>query len=168
MATHTLSILGPATLPDTSGDVYWEPYTVKATNDVWGFGVWVFNDTGTRIGLRGSFKIPKGFVGSPLIIPYWSSTATSGNVVWDFDYRAVGGDDAESLDQAGTQEQVTVGDAAPTAAHRLLIPSMALTAANLAVDDLVEFELFRDGANGSDTMAAAALLFGLYFQYADA
>lgn len=168
MTTFRIPILGPNTIPDTSGDVYQEPYTIKATNDVWGLMPWAFNDTGTRIGLKGGFLVPKGYVGSALIVPYWTATATSGNVVWDFDYRAVGGDDAESLDQAGTQQSVTLTDAAPTAAHRLLIPTVGLTSANLAADDFVEFEFFRDMSDAADTMAAAALLFGLYFQYADA
>lgn len=168
MATHRIPVLGWATVPDTSGNVFFEPYTVKATNDVWGRLVAIFNDTATRLGLRGGFTIPKNFVGTPKIIVVWTSTATSGDVVWDFDYRAVGGDDTESLDQAGTQEAVTVTDTAPGAAHRRLEASMSLTAANLAVDDEVEFEIFRDGAAAGDTMAAAAIVFQVLFEYADA
>lgn len=113
-----LPLLGTATLPDTSGDVFQEPYSVKATNDVWPLAVWVFNDTATRIGLSGSFIMPV-FSGSLSIKPFWTSTATSGNCVWDFEYRAITGDDAESLDQAGTQESVTVTDAAPTASRAM-------------------------------------------------
>lgn len=168
MATHRIPILGWSTVPDTSGNVFLEPYNVKATNDVWDRLVTIFNDTATRIGLAGGFTVPKNYVGSANIIVVWTATATTGNVVWDFDYRAVGGNDAESLDQAGTQEAVTVTDAAPTAAHRRLEASMALTAANLAVDDEVEFELFRDGVSASDTMAAAAIVVAVLFEYADA
>lgn len=167
MATIRIPILGHATKPGTSGSVYTASYDEFATNDVWDRLVTVFADTATRIGLAGGFEVPKNYVGTPSIVVEWTSTATSGNVVWDFDYRAVGGNDAESLDQAGTQESVTVTDAAPTAAHNRLEASMALTAGNLAADDMVEFELFRDGA-ASDTVAASALLFGLYFQYNDA
>lgn len=168
MATHRMSILGANTVPDTSGNVFFEPYDVKATNDVWDLLVCVFNDTATRIGLRGAFNVPKNYVGTASIIVVWTSTATTNNVVWDFDYRAVGGNDTESLDQAGTQEAVTVTDAAPTAAHRRLEASMALTSANLAADDTVLFELFRDGVNASDTMAAAALVFDVLLQFNDA
>ena len=168
MATHRISILGWGTIPDSSGNVFFEPYDVKATNDVWDRLVCIFNDTATRLGLKGGFTIPKNYVGNPKIIVVWSSTAITGNTVWDFDYRAVGGNDTESLDQVGTQESVTVTDAAPTAIHNRLEASMALTTANLAVDDEVEFELFRDGTDAGDTMAAAAILFGAYFSYADA
>lgn len=166
MATHRLSVLGPNSVPGAA-DVFFEPYDVKATNDVWKMLVCIFNDTATRIGLRGAFNVPKNYVGTAKLIVVWTSTATSGDCVWDCDYRAVGGNDAESLDQAGTQESVTVTDAAPTAANNRLEATLTLTSSNLAVDDTVEFELFRDGA-ASDTMAAAAILFDLIFEYADA
>ncbi len=168
MATHRIPILGWATVPDASGNVFLEPYDVKATNDVWDRLVVIFNDTSTRIGLKGGFTVPKNYVGSPKIVVVWTSTAITNDAVWDFDYRAVGGNDSESLDQTGTQESVTVTDTAPGAAHRRLEALMSLTAGNLAVDDEVEFELFRDGAAGGDTMAAAAIVFAVLFEYADA
>lgn len=167
MSVHRIPILGFGTVPDNSGNVFFEPYTIKATNDVWGRLVAIFSDTVTRIGLRGGFTIPKNYMGTPKIIVVWTSTATTGNAVWDFDYRAVGGDNLESLDQVGVQEAATVTDAAPTAAHNRLEASITLIATNLAVDDEVEFEFFRDGANASDTMAAAAIVFEVLFEYTD-
>lgn len=168
MATHRIPILGWGTVPDTSGNVFFEPYDVKATNDVWDRLVCIFNDTATRLGLRGGFTVPKNYVGTANVIVVWTATATTGDVVWDFDYRAVGGNDTESLDQAGTQEAVTATDTAPGAANRRLEASMALTATNLAVDDEVTFELFRDGVAAGDTMAAAAIVFQVLFEYSDA
>lgn len=167
MATHIVPILGVNTIPDTSGSVYMEPFSVKATNDVWGFLVFIFADTATRIGLRGLFRVPQNYIGTAAILVEWTSTATSGDVEWDVDYRAIGGNDAESMDQAGTQETVNSNDTAPTAANNRLSFSLSLTSANLVAGDLVEFELFRDGTDGGDTMAAAAILFGAYFSYAD-
>lgn len=167
MATHRIPILNWATVPDTSGNVFLESYDVKATNDVWDRLVTIFNDTATRIGLRGGFTVPKNYVGTAKIVVVWTSTATSGDVEWDFDYRAVGGDNSESLDQSGTQETVNLNDTAPGAAHRRMECLLTLTSANLAVDDEVEFELFRDGTDGGDTMAAAAILFNLLFEYSD-
>jgi hypothetical protein len=169
MATHQINILGPNTTPDTSGNVYLQNYTEHATNDVWGINVFVFEDSGTRIGIRGSFVIPQNYVGTPVIIPIWTTAATSGDVEWDFDYRAVGGDDAESLDQSGTQESVNINDTAPSAAHERLAPTgLTLTAGNLAAGDTVLFEFFRDGTDAGDTLSDEALLFNLMFQYADA
>lgn len=167
MATWRVPILGFSTVPDSTGSVYLEPYTVKATNDVWKRLVYIFSDTSTRIGIYGGFAVPKNYVGTAKLVVVWTSTATSGNVVWDCDYRAVSGNDSESLDQTGNQESVSVTDAAPGAAHRRLEALLTLTGSNLAVDDEVEFALFRDGTDGSDTMSASAMLFELLFEYTD-
>ena len=167
MTTHRVPILGWGTVPDGSGNVFFEPYDVKATNDVWKRLVVIFNDTAARIGLRGGFTVPKNYVGNAKIIVVWTATATSGDVEWDFDYRAVGGDDTESLDQSGVQESVNLNDTAPSAAHERMEAALALTAANLAADDEVEFELFRDGTDAGDTMAAAAIVFAVLFEYTD-
>ena len=168
MATRRIPILGWGTVPDVSGSVFFEPYNVKATNDVWDRLVCVFNDTATRIGLAGGFTVPKDYVGSAQLIIVWTATATSGDVEWDMDYRAVGGNDTESLDQAGTQESVNTNDTAPSAANERMEIALALTAANFAADDEVEFEVFRDGTDAGDTMAAAAIVFQMLFEYTDA
>lgn len=168
MATHRLPILGFGMKPDNSGDMFIEPYSVKATNDVWDRMVAIFNDSSTRIGLHGGFAVPKNYVGTANLIIVWTTTATSGDTEWDFDYRAVGGNDSESLDQSGTQETVNSADTAPSAAHERMELSISLTDANFAVDDTVQFTLFRDGTDGGDTMAAASILFELFFEYADA
>ena len=144
MATHRIPILGWGTIPDSSGNVFFEPYNIKATNDVWDRLVCIFNDTSTRLGLAGGFTIPKNYIGAAKLIIVWTSTAITGDVEWDCDYRAVGGDNSESLDQTGTQESVNLNDTAPTAANNRLECSITLTAGNFAVDDEVEFELFTD------------------------
>ncbi|MCC7045063.1 MAG: hypothetical protein IT183_14455 [Acidobacteria bacterium] len=172
MATHRRSILGAATTPDTAGACWQEPYSILATNDVWGYLIWRFGSSNaaaptTRIGLRGNFNVPKNYVGSAKIIVVWTATGTSGDVAWDFDYRAVGGNDAESLDQAGTQESATVTDTAPSAAHERMEAQITLTASNLAADDTVQFELFRDGTDAADTMAFSAIVHDVLFEYAD-
>ncbi len=167
MAVHRMSIFG-SLVPDASGSCFWEPATIKATNDVWQHLVAIFNDTATRIGFYGSFTVPKNYVGTAKLAIAWTATATSGDVEWDCDYRAVGGDDAESLDQAGTQESVNLNDTAPSAVNERMECLITLTAANFAVDDLVEFYLCRDGTDGGDTMAAAAILHDVLFEYTDA
>lgn len=168
MATHRISILGASTLPDSSGNVFFEPYTIKATNDNWKHGHFVFNDTATRLGLYGVFNVPVNYVGTAKIVIVWTTTATSGDVEWDFDYRAVGGNDTESLDQATAQESVNSNDTAPSATDERMEIAINLTAGNFAASDTVEFGLFRDGTDSGDTIAAAVQLVGLYFEYADA
>lgn len=165
MATARKSIFNHATVPDTSGNVFQEPYTVKATNDVWGHLVFIFNDTASRDGLLGQFYVPDNYASGANLVLLWTSTATSGDVEWDFDYRAVGGNDTESLDQAGTQESVNANDTAPSAVNERMEIAIALTDGNFAAEDTVEFELFRDGTDGGDGMAAAAILFDAWFEY---
>jgi hypothetical protein len=171
MATHRIPILGFPTLPDATGRVFFEPYNVKATNDIFKNLVLILNDPGAsqNHGVYGKFRIPTNYVGTPKVVVAWTSTATTGTCLFAFDYRAIGGNDAESLDQASFQEQIDISDVAPTATDRKLEVSGALTAGNLAADDEVEFYFYRDGTTGAptDTMAAAAIVFGVYFEYSD-
>jgi hypothetical protein len=165
MAVYRIPILGFANPSGgTAGAVFAEPYAIKATNDVWNRMVWVFTDTATRDGLHAGFVVPKNYTGDPKFVVVWTSTVTTGNVVWDADYRTVAGDDANSLDQTSNEESVTVTDAAPGAAHRRMEATMPLTAANFVADDEVESALFRDGA-AADTLAGAVLLFQWLFEY---
>ena len=104
MATQRISILGANTVPDASGNVYFQPYNIVAANDVWRHLVVIFADSATRDLLYGQFEVPQNYVGNAKIYPIWTAQVTSGNVVWDFDYRTVGGDDTTSLDQSGVEE----------------------------------------------------------------
>ena len=167
MATYRVPILGHATNPDPGDTVFFEPYTINATNDVWAPLVAIFPDDSTRTGLHGVFAVPQNYNDGADVVIVWTSTATAGDVEWDFDYRAVGGNDSESLDQAGTQESVNSNDTAPGTAHYRLVFTIALTDGNLAAGDTVEWALFRDGTDGGDTMAADAMLFELFFEYED-
>jgi len=167
MATHRIPILGMGAVPDTGGEVFFEPYNIKATNDVWDRLVLIFNDTASRKGVHGGFVVPKNYVANANIVVVWTTTAITGDVEWDFDYRAVGGIDIESLDQTGTQETVNIADTAPSAIHERLEAILALTDANLAADDEIEFTLFRDGLDVGDTMAASAIVFSVLFEYTD-
>ena len=170
MATHRVSILGTSTIPDTTGRAFFEPYSVKATNDIFRHLVGVLNDPAAAEahGFYGQFPIAKNYVGTASIIVVWTTTATTGNFRSRFQYRAVGGDDAESLDQATFQETVSVTDAAPSAANERMEASFALTAANLAVDDSVTFLYERLDDTGTDTLAAAVTIHDILLQYNDA
>lgn len=167
MATHRLPIMGWQTRPDDTGDAFFEPYSIKATNDQWQNIVLILNDSGTRIGIYGVFEVPQAYVDTANLVIVWTSTATSGDVEYDFDYRAVGGNDTESLDQSGTQETVNSNDTAPSAAHERMELSIALTDGNFAAGDTVEFLFVRDGTDAGDTIAAAVIIFGLFFEYSD-
>ena len=167
MATQRIPILGFNTLPDTSGNVFFEPYTVKATNDFWKHGHFIFLDTATKDSLYGKFEIPANYVSSAKWYIVWTSTATTGNVVWEMAYRVVGGDDTTSLDQSTAVETQSVTDAAPTATDRRLNPTITPTAGNFSAGQTCELRFSRDGTSGSDTMAASAQLVSLLFEYTD-
>ncbi len=169
MATIQVSALTGGVAPDSTGRCWLEPYDVFASNDVWKNLIYRFKNPagGEAHGFYGTFTVPQNYVGTATMVPVWTSTATSGNCRWRFTYRAVGGDDTESLDQSGNQEQVSVTDVAPTAAQRRLTPTMSLTAGNFAAGDTVEFLFERNDDTGVDTMAADAVVFDLIFQYSD-
>jgi len=166
-ATHRVPIIGWAAVPEISGDVFFEPYTVKATNDLFGRMVLIFNDTATKDSLMGGFTVPQNYVGTANLVIVWTSTATTGDVEWDFSYRAVGGNDTESLDQSSYQQEVNSNDTAPSATDERMEITIALTDGNFVAGDNVQFTFSRDGTDGGDGMAAAAILFELYFEYND-
>ena len=170
MATHRLPILGWAVKPDASGDVFFEPAAVKATNDFFQGMVLVFNDSGADDECFGRFNVPPNYVGTANLVIVWTTTATTGDVEWGIAYRAVGGNDTESLDQATAQESLLSGnnDTAPSATDERMEFSIALTDANFAADDTVQFILSREGLDAGDTLGAAVRVFDLFFEYADA
>lgn len=168
MATHRLPILGWQTVPDTTGEAYFEPYTLNATNDQWANLVLILEDTANRHGVYGVFDVPQNYVDTANLVVVWTATATSGDVEFDFDYRAVGGNDTESLDQSGTQESVNSNDTAPSAVNERMEISIALTDGNFSAGDTVEYFFPRDGTDAGDTMAADCMVFDLFFEYNDA
>lgn len=160
-----ISILNILCRPDNSGGVFIEPYSVKATNDVWDHNVIIFNDGSTRNGFSGSFTVPDVYNTDAAIKIIWTSTIASGDVEWDFDYRAVGGDDTESLDQSSAQETINQNDTAPSAAHERMVTTLNLTSANIAAEDTMEWELFRDLTDAGDTLAGAVIVFDILFEF---
>jgi hypothetical protein len=162
--TFTTPILNGTSIPDTSGNVFAEPYTTKASNDAWKQSVWIYNDTSTDLHIYGSFRVPENFVSGAKLCTTWTSTATSGNVRWQVDYRSTGS--TGGLDQATAEEQVEGNTAAPAAAHDRTTSCLTLTDANVAASDTFQFRVGREGSDtGNDTMAAAAIVFSWYFEY---
>lgn len=172
--TRRLPIFGFATRPDDSGKVWWEPSSILETNDVFDRGWFRIDQDGannaqvsTRVGIYGAFDVPADYDGTAAAIEVrFSSSVTAGDTVLDFDYRAVGGDDTESLDQAGTQESVTTGAiSGPSAAWERKVATLTLTPGNLAPGDTVQFFLVRDGTDAADTKAGATLIESAYVVY---
>lgn len=169
MSIHRPSILGWGQVPDpTNGLVFPEPYDVKATNGKWKHLTWVFEDGSTKDGLRFFFPVPSTYVNGAKFILVWTSIVITNDVEWDIDYRAVGGNDSESFDQATAQQSLNVADTAPGAINRRMETILTPTAGNFLADDSVEIEVFRDKVDAGDTLVGAALLKDVLFEFSDA
>lgn len=169
MATHRLPLINWHSVPDVSGDVFFEPYTIKATNDFFKHMVLVFNDSGADDEFFGAFDVPQNYSSGAKLIVVWTTTAITGDWEIGFAYRAVGGNDAESLDQTTAQESLLSGnnDTAPSATDERMEFSISLTDANFAAGDTVEFIFSREGADGGDGLSAAIQVHELLFEYSD-
>lgn len=166
MATHRL-YFGGLLVPDTSGNVYWQPASILDSNDLYPtVPVLVFADSGTKIGASCVLPVPKNYVGTAKIGGRWKTTATTGDVVFDVDYRSIATN--EPGDPSSHQESLTVTDTADGTARDLNDFEVTPTASNLAVDDSLFITISRDGANGSDTLAASVELVDAWLEYADA
>lgn len=160
--------------PGTPDKAWYESYVRLATNDQWDADILRVDEDGTdsaqpttRINcLTGVFHVPADYVDSGKLVVLVSHTKTTGNRVFDLDYRAVGA--GESMDQAGTQGSVTVTVGAPAAAHQWAEAVLTFTAGHLAAGDQVEFSLYVDGTDASDTLAGAAIIYDVFFRYNDA
>lgn len=169
MATQRIGLLTAATLPDASGNAFFEPQSVKATNDLVNKLMGIFNDTATDLKLGFSVRVPKTYVGSPRIGGVFQMTATTGKYVFEVEYRAIA--DGEAGDPSTFQETVSTNPTAPATALNDQEASVALTPGNLAVDDRISGHLVRKGSDTvNDTMAAALMAHPemFYFEYADA
>jgi hypothetical protein len=169
MAIHKIPILGASTLPDTTGNVYFEPVAVNLqSNDRYPGLCAVFADTSTRLKLGVGFVVPQNYVGTAKIGLIWAVTVTSGKVVWEFDYTAIA--NGETSDPSADQESTTsTGTTVNGTARILTVTEISLTSANLVAGDWVEGVIVRDGADTTnDTAAGSAYLLGAYFSYADA
>ena len=165
-ATGTTPVFNAFTSPDTSGNAIVEPYTISAVNDVFAHFTYVASSTTAKVGFSTAFHIEPDFNGTTAsVVIYFSCPVTTGNIVWDVDYRAIGGDDTESLDQTTFQESVTATKACGSAVNERQTVYMALTASNFAADDTVEMSVSRDGADANDTGVAGAMIHDVVFQY---
>lgn len=163
--SSTIPLFNAYTNPDTGGNAWFQPNVVENSSTIFGNMVAIASSTSAKTGFYGTFQVPEDFTSNPLACVIWSTQLTSGSVVWDFDYRSVGGNDTTSLNQGTFQESVTRTDTAPGAANRRMKSCMAVTAGNFAKGDTVEFYLARDGADGSDTLANGAQIYQSFFEY---
>lgn len=163
-ATNTISNILAGSNPVGDG-AYQQSLVVDGTNDIFRGPFYVASSTSASIGHHGSFAVPTNCNDSiySVMIPFTVAVG-SGNVVIDFNYASIGGDDTESFDVSAWEESLTVTDAAPSASLRRLSQSFNLNPANIAPGDTFTFALLRDGLDGADTAAGGLLFKDLKFE----
>lgn len=113
-----------------------------------------------------SLQAPSGLTGPLYLDIDWATTATSGNVVWNVYVMAVTPADAGNiLTTWGGAAVNTATTAAAGSAGVMTRTTVTLTNTDsMAAGDQVWLLAGRDGASGSDTCAADAVVFGFTFR----
>jgi len=164
MATFQLPVGPEGMRPDSP--CFFEPYSIKDTAAALDPTVLIYKNSGTKDGANGSFIVPQNYVGTAKLIVLWNVNATSGDAIFDLSYLAR--TDAEDMGAAATDTTDTVTTTTDGTAFNLNTSEMTLTAGDFAAGDIVLFELFRDTANASDTLAADLIVHKVIFEYSDA
>lgn len=95
---------------------------------------------------------------------FWSSSSSTGSVVWGLQARAFADDDA--LDTAfGTAQTVTDTLLATGDMHISAATSAVTSGGTPAATTPLQFQIYRDATNGSDTLGSDARLLGVEISY---
>ena len=128
------------------------------------YDVLYFNQTTEQDGFFTIVFGQKWNAGTIKVKFYWTAEAGSGACIWGI--QAVSVSSATNLDQTfGTAREVTQ---TLSAIDQLLISSAtaAITIGNTpAVDDLIQFRVYRKATAGGDTLSGTASLIGIEIQY---
>lgn len=109
------------------------------------------------------FKVPDDFVSFTNVKIIWESTAASGNMYWRLSAQY-----AASSEAYTTHSDAPAIGATATGGFNILNvqeSANALTLSSLASGDYVGIAMERQGGDASDTLNAAAHVFGLLFTY---
>lgn len=115
-----------------------------------------------------AFRCPVNYASGGILLLQWMANSASANsVVWAARVGATTAADADTPVEhaaAAASSTTTAGNA--TEARRMIETSITLSNLDsLAVGDLVLLLVYRDAANGSDTLAVDAELISVAFQY---
>lgn len=105
-----------------------------------------------------------------LKLQWYADTASSGDVVWGAAVAAITPDtDSQDIETKAFATAQTVTDShLGTTGQRVHTCTITITNLDsIAADDYVALKLYRDAANGSDTMAGDALLVSAVLEYSD-
>lgn len=165
MAEHRVSAAGWQFKPDSTGSVFFEPYSVKASNDRWDYMVGVFEEHDSNVSAQGKRDIPQNISSGGTFDIEWTASKAGGNVVWGVAYRVVG--DSESFDQTGDQSAFSSSEvSAPSSADNRITTSIGLTSSELTAGSALQWELSRQTADSA--LTGPVTLHGAYLRYDDA
>lgn len=124
-------------------------------------------DTATEEGACFAISLPQAWnAGTVKAKVYWTAASGSGGVAWGL--RATSYADDDALDAAYGTEQVVTDTLITANDNHITAATSAITIGGTpAVDDLLLFEITREVANGSDTLAVDARLIGVKLQYTE-
>lgn len=124
-------------------------------------GVLDFADTSGGFSAQNSLLLPADWAGNIDARIIWSTSATTGNAKWSLSTICTAVDASETDDPAFNTAS-TVTTAAPGTANRLQTSSISsVTITGCAAGESLHLKIFRDGNDGSDTIAATARLIGI-------
>jgi hypothetical protein len=123
-------------------------------------------DTATTEYAQFTIRMPKGWnEGAITFTPVWTANSTStASVAWVLRAKSLG--NAETIDSAwGTGISVIDANTSTAYQNHIASESSSVTVANVSELERVIFEIYRDVANASDTLAVDALLLGITINY---
>lgn len=162
-----VSLLNHTLRMDTTGNCYPAALSDVLSGNDNGAG-FAFKAAAAGGWLRGTFEIPESWTARTLQLAIvWTANTTSGNAIWKFRYKVIGGNDTTvvdialtaTTDEGSSGAYLTVTDAAPSTAKERLTAFIALDESFWVADGTVVWELFR-AYTGSDTMNATAVVLG--------
>jgi hypothetical protein len=129
-----------------------------STSTVVGMASFVESSTGT---VQDHFKLPATWTGAISADIVWTSTATSGDAVWQIRTACVA--DAELANPTWNTANTVTDTTKATASQYNTASIASLTTTGCASDEEFFFELFREMNHASDTLASTANLISLRF-----
>lgn len=168
MATHSKSVLGANTIPDTSGFCFWSPLNVQLsmTNSVPTMCL-VMQDPngGGDSGFYAAFRVPQNYSSSPVLHIQYVIDGTPTNVV-AFGCQSLPLTDSEAVDAAlGTEDTASNSTWTGYADEDLVEESITLSNLSTAAGEWVEMFIFID--DGTHTFAGNVLVVSCELEYSD-
>lgn len=161
-STHFITILQWNTVPDNSGLVFFEPYSISDTATTFDPLIARFNDSTQRISIASVFQVPENYDSSAQLIVTGTANASTGDMRVGLSYRTV----SSGEDYGGAATSTATGTISKSAtAFEQFREIIDLTSTDFARGDDVFYDLFRGGDDTLDTMAAAMLVMSARFRY---